>query len=289
MRHHLLAAAAVLAISSPAVARDGAGYVGIEGGILFGQDIESDATVNFDDPLIEDFVFDDAFHIDLKDGFDVDLIAGYDFGLVRAEAELGYKRASANELEIHPDLVEAYEDETGDIITDGDVDLDGNVNVTSLMGNVLLDFGDDASWGGYVGGGIGMARVKAFGESDTEWAYQLIVGARTAVGTNLDAGLKYRFFETGKLDYGFSEDLGDAVAGIGNFGRFKSHSLLLSLIYNFAAPVEVLPPPLPLPPPPPPPPPATQTCPDGSVILATDVCPVPPPPPPPPPPTGERG
>lgn len=29
-----------------------------------------------------------------------------------------------------------------------------------------------------------------------------------------------------------------------------------------------------------PPPPATQTCPDGSVILATDVCPAPPPPPP---------
>jgi outer membrane immunogenic protein len=50
----------------------------------------------------------------------------------------------------------------------------------------------------------------------------------------------------------------------------------------------------PLPPPPPPPPPApaapaTQTCPDGSVILATDTCPVPPPPPPPPPPAPERG
>jgi TonB-dependent receptor len=49
------------------------------------------------------------------------------------------------------------------------------------------------------------------------------------------------------------------------------------------------PPPLPPPPPPPPPPPATQTCPDGSVILATDACPAPPPPPPPPPPAPERG
>jgi outer membrane receptor protein involved in Fe transport len=43
------------------------------------------------------------------------------------------------------------------------------------------------------------------------------------------------------------------------------------------------------PPPPPPPPPATQTCPDGSVILATDACPLPPPPPPPPAPEPERG
>jgi hypothetical protein len=52
------------------------------------------------------------------------------------------------------------------------------------------------------------------------------------------------------------------------------------------------PPPVVLPPPPPPPapPPATQTCPDGSVILATDACPAPPPPPPPAPAErGERG
>lgn len=52
------------------------------------------------------------------------------------------------------------------------------------------------------------------------------------------------------------------------------------------APVEAAPSP---PPPPPPPPPATQTCPDGSVVLATETCPVPPPPPPPPPPAPERG
>jgi iron complex outermembrane receptor protein len=46
----------------------------------------------------------------------------------------------------------------------------------------------------------------------------------------------------------------------------------------------------PLPPPPPPAAPATQTCPDGSVILATAACPAPPPPPPPPPaPAPERG
>ncbi|MEO6582584.1 MAG: hypothetical protein ABIN68_07255, partial [Sphingomicrobium sp.] len=45
----------------------------------------------------------------------------------------------------------------------------------------------------------------------------------------------------------------------------------------------------PPPPPPPPPPPATQTCVDGSVILATDACPAPPPPPPPPAPEPERG
>ena len=54
-----------------------------------------------------------------------------------------------------------------------------------------------------------------------------------------------------------------------------------------AEPVMIAPPP-----PPPPPPPATQTCPDGSVIMVTDICPAPAPvyvPPPPPEPTPERG
>jgi hypothetical protein len=55
-----------------------------------------------------------------------------------------------------------------------------------------------------------------------------------------------------------------------------------------APPVVEAPPPPP-PPPPPAPPPATQTCSDGTVILATDVCPAPPPPPPPPAPAPERG
>ncbi len=49
------------------------------------------------------------------------------------------------------------------------------------------------------------------------------------------------------------------------------------------------PPPAMVAPLPPPAPPATQTCADGSVILATDVCPAPPPPPPPPLPEPERG
>jgi iron complex outermembrane receptor protein len=53
------------------------------------------------------------------------------------------------------------------------------------------------------------------------------------------------------------------------------------------------PPPPPLlpvtPPPPPPAPEATQTCPDGSVVLATATCPAPPPPPPPPAAAPERG
>jgi iron complex outermembrane receptor protein len=63
----------------------------------------------------------------------------------------------------------------------------------------------------------------------------------------------------------------------------------LTMRQAFAPPPPVIAEPPPPPPPPPAPPPATQTCADGSVILATDACPVPPPPPPPPAPEPERG
>ena len=42
LRKYLLAAAAAAAIATPAVARDGSGYVGVEGGILFPKDSDVD-------------------------------------------------------------------------------------------------------------------------------------------------------------------------------------------------------------------------------------------------------
>jgi iron complex outermembrane receptor protein len=78
----------------------------------------------------------------------------------------------------------------------------------------------------------------------------------------------------------------DQIIDYQTYGR----RFLAGFTYKFGAREAAPPPPPPPPaPPPPPPPPATQTCADGSVILATDACPVPPPPPPPPPPAPERG
>lgn len=72
--------------------------------------------------------------------------------------------------------------------------------------------------------------------------------------------------------------------------RFVRLGLDIAFGGHRSAPVEFVAPP---PPPPPVEAPATQTCVDGTVILATGACPVPPAPPPPPPPpppsTGERG
>ena len=61
----------------------------------------------------------------------------------------------------------------------------------------------------------------------------------------------------------------------------------LGVLFGAAAPAPIIEPIAP--PPPVVEAPATQTCPDGSVILATSVCPPPPPPPPAPVERGERG
>ena len=290
MRTLLLATAASLAFATPALARDGSIYAGVEGGALFVGDMDVDGAVDFDDPLVAD--------IDFKTGYDIDAILGYDFGMFRLEGELGYKRAKADNLELAPGFLTAINTAAGTAFTDEDFDLDGKVSVLSGMLNGMVDFGASDSINFSLGAGVGRARVKALGESDSAWAYQLIAGARMPVSDNVDVGLKYRYFRTGKLNFADEFDFVPVGAGLSGgtafldtSDRFSSHSLLASLIFNFGGAVAA-PEPAPLPPPPPPPAaPATQTCPDGSVIAVTDSCPLPPPPPPPPAPVerGERG
>jgi opacity protein-like surface antigen len=269
MTRYLLAATALAtglaAIASPAAARDRSAYFGLEVGALF----VTDTDVGLDD----DEIFDEDFSIDHKMGVDGDMIAGYDFGMFRAEAELGYKRSEHDE----------YDDSVGAF------DADGRSSVYSLMLNGMVDVGPDEGFQFYAGAGAGYAQIihvledgdNALKIKDRGFAWQVIAGVRAPISQYFDVGAKYRYFDGGNVE--------DSDEGIGLDSEYKSHSILLSLIHNFNVP-EPAPPPAPIvAPPPPPPPPATQTCPDGSVILATDACPMPPPPPPPPPPEPERG
>ncbi len=126
------------------------------------------------------------------------------------------------------------------------------------------------------------------------------LGGRTSVLSGMVNGL---------LDFGDDNGISGSIgAGIGrarvkqfgtgsggtvffdNSSKFSSHSLLASLIFNLGtAEVMAPPPPPPMAPAPEPMAPQTQTCPDGSVILATSACALPPPPPPPPAAPVERG
>src|SRR5215210_3996152 len=126
-----LAIAAALAstgLATPAVARDHSPYVGVEGGILFVEDMD----VDYDDGTL---AIPNAITVTHKTGFDVDAIAGYDFGMLRLEGELAYKRASVNQLRINPLIAGGG---AGD-----NYDADGRGRALSAMINLLLDFGDD--------------------------------------------------------------------------------------------------------------------------------------------------
>ena len=131
MRKYLLAAASALAFASPAAALDNAWYVGVEGGAMVVEDTNLDYTT-------ATTTIDDAIVVDHKMGIDLDLIGGYDFGLIRAEAELGYKRASVDETFVT--------DVISNPTQSANFDSDGRVSVLSAMANVLLDFGDDDGW-----------------------------------------------------------------------------------------------------------------------------------------------
>jgi hypothetical protein len=178
--------------------------------------------------------------------------------------------------------------------TAGDFSVGNHIGIKTLMANALLDGDFGGGFGGYVGGGAGRAWANFSGDSDSAWAFQGIAGLRYALTPNIDAGVKYRYFHTAKLNFNDAFAVNGVPFTTTASGNYDSHSVLASLVYNFnsrgpaLAPIPAA---APAPPPPPPPEaPATQTCPDGSVILATSACPAPPPPPPPAPvERGERG
>ena len=68
-------------------------------------------------------------------------------------------------------------------------------------------------------------------DSDSKFAWQVFAGVRQAISDNIDVSLRYRYFNTGNADvvtFGASPD--DARA------KFRSHSLLAGLTFNFGAP-----------------------------------------------------
>jgi opacity protein-like surface antigen len=229
MRKYLLAAVAAAAITSPAMARDGAGYVGVDLGALLVEDIEVDITNT------AGAAFDDYAIGDHKYGYDVGVNAGYDFGAIRAEAEVAYKRARHDEYTLNGAIIDA----------------NGRSTSLSVMGNLLLDFGADDSWQGFVGGGVGYARTRvnlstaALSNrrlSDNGFAWQLLAGVRYPVSDNIDFGVKYRFYNH-ELEDSVTFAPVTTVAGDAE-ARFRSHSLMASLAFNLGGAA---------PPPPPPP------------------------------------
>jgi len=223
----IVMALASTAIATPALARDGAWYIGVEGGAMIVEDLQLDIGA-----------LNNAAQVDTDYGFDVDGIIGYDFGPVRLEAEVAYKQADVENF--RSSVITPIGTGTGSVAAGSFNTAGGRVSALSFMVNALLDFGDDDGISGFIGGGAGVARTKLsrfalntsgnfLNDSDTGFAYQGIAGVRAALTDNVDVGLKYRFFNADNVD------LVDRI-GRRDSTRFRSHSILGSLIFNFGEP-----------------------------------------------------
>jgi opacity protein-like surface antigen len=217
------------------------------------------------------------------------LFVGYDLGAFRVEAEVAYKRARVDDIETSVRLPGqggglAGAPITPDLFPAGG----GRTSALSFMINGLLDFGDDDGISGFVGGGVGIARIDynnirafsntaaAIDDSDTRFAWQVVAGVRQAISDTVDITVRYRFFNADNLrtvDFrGFESE-----------SRFRSHSLLGGITFNFGAPR--VDPPVECPPgwtrdangvcqePYVPPREETKPCPDGSTIPVAQTCP----------------
>jgi outer membrane protein OmpA-like peptidoglycan-associated protein/opacity protein-like surface antigen len=258
-------ALATTALSTPALARDDAWYVGIEGGSMIVEDIDWDVGAATD-----------AVTVDHRYGYDADATVGYDLGVFRLEAEVGYRSANVTGLRSTVRLPVA-----GGAVTVPAGNFDragGQTSALSFMVNGLWDFGDDDGVQGFVGPGLGVARVKSrlglstrgnfLDDSDTVVAWQAIAGVRAPISDNIDVSLKYRFFNAPGVE------LVDS-SGRQFYGRFRSHSILGGLTFNFGAPEEpVIPEPTPAPaytpPPEPTPTPQAVQCTPGPYIVFFD-------------------
>ena len=241
--------------AAPAMARDGAAYVGVEGGFFDASDIEfdlADVDTTSDDPL----------RVKHSNGYDVGAVVGYDFGMFRVELEGSRKVAELNIVELNDSPVGFQ----GGGVTGRDplapgnysdgtfTSAGGSTRIWAGMLNALLDIGGNDGVGVSIGGGVGYAQIDAdiyqiyepgvafIDDKTEEFAYQGIAELYYPIARWVDVGVKYRYFRI--PDYTQVARNGTELDG-----KFQSHSALATLSFNFGGEEAA-------PPPPPPPPPA---------------------------------
>ena len=214
------------ALATPALARDDQWYVELDGGVMIleDQDFDVNNTAGTNPASVT---------VDSDTGYDFGGIVGYDFGGFRLEAEAGYRGADAKTLFVNSGRIAATASGAapgGAAIPGVYNTVGGDATALSFMVNGMVDFGDDDGVQGFVGGGVGVARIKSdlsvnsvgpgfVDDSDTGFAWQAIAGIRAPISDHWDAGIKYRFFNARNVD------LIDS-AGRDVQTKWRSHSLL---------------------------------------------------------------
>src|SRR4051794_30327891 len=146
-------------LATPALARNSAWYVGGDFGGMIVEDIQFDFGLQ---PTVPSSA-NSQIVLNHDYGFDVALFVGYDLGAFRLEAEVAYKRANVDDIESSirlPGQTSPGGPPVGSaagpfLMPAGG----GRTSALSFMVNGMLDFGDDDGISGFVGGGVGVARI----------------------------------------------------------------------------------------------------------------------------------
>ena len=238
---------ATTALSGPVLAKDRSWYIGLEAGpnLLQNQlfDVRNAA---------QTAVSSDAIRAKHKIGYDVGGNIGYDFGKFRAEFEVAYKANGVDRFGVEqaisgiPFGIQTSPPTAGiGVPAIGNYNnAGGNARVLSFMANGLFDIGGEGTdIGAVFGGGVGIARVQHanyqlvdggrsfIDDSDTGVAWQVLAGVYKPLSDHVDLGLKYRFMNVDNVDT-FTTN------GLATQTRYRSHSLMLTLAYNFYTPVD---------------------------------------------------
>lgn len=208
-------------MGSAANARDGAVYVGLEGGASIGGE-----------PSLNIGATSNAASIDTDSGWDGGIVVGHDFGNFRLEGEVSLKEKNQQQLvgngSFDIDPVSAGNQQLASV--------SGEVHTQSFMLNALYDIGGEDGVAVYAGGGIGLAETKIdtqiFGvvpplldDKGSGFAWQLLAGARLPINETLEFGVKYRLFNASGID------LTSGISGPIS-ASYTSHSVLATLTVN---------------------------------------------------------
>lgn len=223
----IAAIAAALVMAGPAAAQDAAPqspwYVSAKVGASLLRDAET-SVANAPAPGL--FIVTNH-KIEMGLGFSV--AAGRRFGPVRAEAELGFSRNSADEY----DTISPFQNS---------VDTDTKLNSRRIMLNGYFDF-MSGTVTPYVGAGIGSARVhyrvfaprapfpteaprELINDHDNKIAYQLMAGAAVQVAPQIALTGQYRWLDAGRIK-GVDSRNEQFVT------RYRGHNLEVGVRFSF--------------------------------------------------------
>ncbi len=219
-------AMATTMLATPALARDDSWYVELDAGAMKLESTKFDVGTTAAGVVVDHDI-----------GADAGFIVGYDFGMFRLEAEGAYKGTNPDSLTANVAVPRRSATRPSFVGTLGDENIGGKNSALSFMVNGMLDFGPDDGLQGFIGGGAGYSTVKHelstdsvgpgwLDDSDGGFAWQAIAGVRTPISKHWDLGLKYRLFNVNNVD--MVDSSGRAVSS-----RWRSHSLMMTLAYNF--------------------------------------------------------